>query len=504
MTDSIESIAGGIFIWTLRSAAIGLAVLALLGAFRRASASVRHLILVSGIALIVTMPLFDLALRWMSPESEISWILPPPLPLTVLNEVTMTGVGSASAFAATENVAVAEGMPVLTIQNLFRMGLGAFVILAAAGFLFLGLRILIAQFRLSQLAKVCRPAEGRIRALADSIQETPNCRILIGPAGKAVPPMTWGTFPASVLLPNEAETWTDEVLLDVLRHELAHVRRRDAFTLCFAQWLQAIQWWNPVVWMMVRKLQVECEHACDDLVVDSCTEGDRNRYAHLVLSLSSSHGSSPAHLGMANVGNLETRLTRIASGTTNHRTISRWMLGLVLSTTMLTPIALAWSKTDKVITEERVFEGMAFDTVVLDAGHGGHDGGATFGDVREAELNLKLTKLVQQLLENEGFKVVLTREDDVLVPFSTRSATVRKQKEAILVSLHFNSSPDKAVRGIEVYRPNREGLNQTMLAALMTNELSQLEEMPFRSLRPAMFTLLKNSRKSHLRGFRAG
>ncbi len=494
MNDSIESIAAGLLIWTLRSLAIGLAVLALLGSLRRASASVRHLIIVAGMALIFTMLIVDLAVHLTRSNKEISWTLPAALP----NSISTIGADSADASAAMPVNAAAKMQHRLDWGALTRFGLSASLILAVAGFLFLGLRIVIAQFRLFRLTGICSQAEGRIRDLADSIQGAPNCRIHLGPLGKSLPPMTWGTFPACIILPNDAQAWTDETILDVLRHELAHVRRRDALTLGFGQWLQAMQWWNPIAWLMVRKLQIECEHACDDLVVESSTGNDRSRYAHLVLSLASSSRPGPSHLGMANVGNLETRLTRIASDTTNRKNVRRWIHGAVLSSVLLMPIGLAVANAQTPNTEERVFKGMRFDTVVLDAGHGGKDPGARSGDVTEAELNLLLTKKVEQLLKDEGFNVIMTREEDVFVPLATRSALarklgVKKQKEAISLTLHVGSSGDKADRGFNVFHPEREELNQSMLAELIKDELSQLEDIPFQELRSAKFLLLRSS-----------
>ena len=51
-------------------------------------------------------------------------------------------------------------------------------------------------------------------------------------------------------------------------------------------------------------------------------------------------------------------------------------------------------------------------SVCLDAGHGGEDCGATYGDRLEKDDNLRLTLLVRDKLEANGIKVYLTREDD--------------------------------------------------------------------------------------------
>ncbi|HEX6098572.1 MAG TPA: transglycosylase SLT domain-containing protein, partial [Thermoanaerobaculia bacterium] len=55
----------------------------------------------------------------------------------------------------------------------------------------------------------------------------------------------------------------------ILRHELAHVRRGDALTLALAELTKALQWFNPLVWLAVKRLRAESERACDDAVVAS-------------------------------------------------------------------------------------------------------------------------------------------------------------------------------------------------------------------------------------------
>jgi beta-lactamase regulating signal transducer with metallopeptidase domain len=80
-------------------------------------------------------------------------------------------------------------------------------------------------------------------------------------------PMSWGLVRRVILLPAGAERWDDVHLQTVLRHELAHVRRRDCLTQAVAEFSLALNWLNPLAWLAVRRLRVEREHACDDAVV---------------------------------------------------------------------------------------------------------------------------------------------------------------------------------------------------------------------------------------------
>ncbi len=73
-------------------------------------------------------------------------------------------------------------------------------------------------------------------------------------------PMTWGVFRPVIMLPDEALDWPAERLATVLRHELAHVRRRDGLAQALALIACALYWPNPLVWGAARALRREAPH----------------------------------------------------------------------------------------------------------------------------------------------------------------------------------------------------------------------------------------------------
>jgi N-acetylmuramoyl-L-alanine amidase len=94
----------------------------------------------------------------------------------------------------------------------------------------------------------------------------------------------------------------------------------------------------------------------------------------------------------------------------------------------------------------------SFKTVVVDAGHGGRDNGAFRrygGAEKEATLDVA-TRLAAKLRESE-FKVVMTRSSDVFVDLDKRAAISNRQKNTIFVSIHFNDSGRRGIRGFETY-----------------------------------------------------
>jgi len=93
-----------------------------------------------------------------------------------------------------------------------------------------------------------------------------------------------------------------------------------------------------------------------------------------------------------------------------------------------------------------------FTTVVLDAGHGGHDRGAISKFGFEKDFSLDVALRARKLLEKQGYKVVMTRSTDVFIPLEQRPAVANNIAGSIFVSIHFNSSNSNAdARGFEIF-----------------------------------------------------
>ncbi|MCR5179931.1 MAG: N-acetylmuramoyl-L-alanine amidase [Bacteroidaceae bacterium] len=93
-------------------------------------------------------------------------------------------------------------------------------------------------------------------------------------------------------------------------------------------------------------------------------------------------------------------------------------------------------------------------TIVLDAGHGGHDPGALGRKGREKKINLAVTLAVGRLLEKNlrDVKVIYTRKTDVFVALDERANIANRAKADLFVSIHTNALPGKRqTRGSETY-----------------------------------------------------
>ena len=99
-------------------------------------------------------------------------------------------------------------------------------------------------------------------------------------------------------------------------------------------------------------------------------------------------------------------------------------------------------------------------TVVIDAGHGGYDRGGIPGQrVSEKDMTLDVSRRLRSVLQASGYRVVMTRDSDVFVPLGTRTAIANSNRNAIFVSVHFNSATRSGASGIETYFYSRNSLS---------------------------------------------
>lgn len=91
-------------------------------------------------------------------------------------------------------------------------------------------------------------------------------------------------------------------------------------------------------------------------------------------------------------------------------------------------------------------------TIVIDAGHGGHDPGARGAQVFEKDVNLAAALALKARLERGGrYKVVLTRDADVYIPLPDRVRVAQRAGADLFISLHSDSGPSPDVHGASVY-----------------------------------------------------
>jgi len=113
--------------------------------------------------------------------------------------------------------------------------------------------------------------------------------------------------------------------------------------------------------------------------------------------------------------------------------------------------------------------------VVIDAGHGGKDNGASYQGRIEKRIVLSIARKLKRILRRDGFKVYMTRDSDRFVKLPKRTEFANKKMANIFVSIHANAAPTKKTarvfNGIEVYYLSKAHSQRAKKAAEKENSV---------------------------------
>ena len=151
-----------------------------------------------------------------------------------------------------------------------------------------------------------------------------------------------GVLTPTIVLPANAESWSDDRRRAVLFHELAHVKRHDLLGHTLGRLACALYWFHPLVWTAAKNLRAESERACDDLVL-SC--GARpSEYAQHLLDMVTSvrhHGAPVMALPMARKKEFEGRMLAILDPAVRRASPGRLQAAAVIATVGLLSLTVA-------------------------------------------------------------------------------------------------------------------------------------------------------------------
>lgn len=121
---------------------------------------------------------------------------------------------------------------------------------------------------------------------------------------------------------------------------------------------------------------------------------------------------------------------------------------------------------------------LAGKVVVIDAGHGGKDTGATFGSVREKDLTLKIAQALRDDLVAAGASVIMTRDSDVYPSLGDRAQLANRSNAAVFISIHINSiNKDDSRSGSITFFHNQDPMDR-LLAECLQSEIAKVNRIP--------------------------
>ena len=354
--DGVAFLGGALLKGVVLLSASGLAALAL----RRSSAAARHLVWTIGVVGVLVLP----PIAWLMPSWRVS--LPVPalfsrdagasedlviVPETSADAHALEALATVSQHASPEGSAPApeilppiqfnvETVPATWDWSVLLMALWL------TGFVVSLSGLTISWLRVRTLQSTAQPMYAghfvdAVAAAATRLGMKQPPRVFVG--SEQLMPMVWGLFNPVLMLPASAALWPRARLQAVILHELAHVRRRDALTQFIAEIARAVYWFNPLVWLAARRLYLEREHACDDVVLNAGTRASEyaGELLDLVKSLRPTRATAMAAIAMARPSQLKVRLHAVLDDARSRRSVTpQFVVGVVLGFLMfLLPLA---------------------------------------------------------------------------------------------------------------------------------------------------------------------
>ena len=173
-------------------------------------------------------------------------------------------------------------------------------------------------------------------------------------------PAVTGLFRPTLLLPHER--YDVQELRYILRHELCHLKRRDMLLKLVLLAANAMHWFNPVVYLMLRQADEDIELACDSAATDGLDRAERAAYSRTLLAAVQSHVRAlPATTCFGGtVERLKRRITNVL-GAQKKRGLG--VVALVLALTLTAGCAVSWGERGR--KNDDLFDGSRYNPVFV-------------------------------------------------------------------------------------------------------------------------------------------
>ena len=137
-----------------------------------------------------------------------------------------------------------------------------------------------------------------------------------------------------------------------------------------------------------------------------------------------------------------------------------------------------------------VSSGSALPSVIIDAGHGGEDGGAVgINGILEKDINLSIANILRDMLASRGINVIMTRTEDILLydrnvdykgrkkilDLSARLKIANENENCVFVSIHMNSFPEAKYSGLQVYYSKNSELSKALADSIQNTVKTHLQ-----------------------------
>ncbi|MGB7211424.1 MAG: M56 family metallopeptidase, partial [Gemmatimonadales bacterium] len=241
---------------------------------RNASAAARHLVWGGALATALLIPLLSVSLPWKlqvtvlhAPAASPPDAPPVFVPRPATDAHRMAARGPTAVGSSRPDVHTVPSRSTFSgnLTTALVWGGGTFLVLAQLLFGAFAIRRVVRRADRLEAPEWQEPLEDLGGQLA-----LPRLPTLL--MASALPmPFACGLVRSAIVMPRRAAEWDARRRRAVLCHELAHVRRLDVRMNAIGQVAAAVYWFHPLAWVALRRMRIESERACDDLVLRTGT-----------------------------------------------------------------------------------------------------------------------------------------------------------------------------------------------------------------------------------------
>jgi len=288
---------------------------------KKKSAFIKHFILFAGFIAVLLLPLLSIVV----PKTTFSLIKTHPVSVsktavsTVYYEEVIAPVLSTSK--SVENVIVEKQNILVALISNIKDYVGVHYVRILYGVWLAGLLLFLAKlfsgyYKINSISKKGENVDSSPwkEFLSLFIRKTGfHLKVNVVKSEFVSIPMTWGLKSNNIILPLKADRWKDRQKAAAFLHELAHIKRKDFMVFIISKLACTLFWFNPLSFVVLKKLRFEQENACDEFVVSLGLKA--SSYALSLLEIGRLIGNASSFeataLCMAKKSELQKRLTTI-------------------------------------------------------------------------------------------------------------------------------------------------------------------------------------------------
>ncbi len=183
-----------------------------------------------------------------------------------------------------------------------------------------------------------------------------------------------------------------------------------------------------------------------------------------------------------------------------NKTVLKYVICILLASAVLCVTAFAAGSFNSYKSTVAEMPARRYSTVIIDAGHGGEDGGTSSkSGLLEKDVNLSLAFILKEKLESRGVNVVLTRDEDKLLydrtvnyngrkkklDMAARLAIMEAQDDCVFISLHMNSFGDPKYSGLQVWYSDNDEISRELAGVIQNGVAARLQPQNNRKIKSA-------------------